>query len=106
MKALTKCKSEIDSQGRKVLRFTPTEWEALESKMDALEASHRELQTRVDGWLSANGLGGWIDDLRKSHKELVGALLYIQNHCQLYGAADAAREKADKALANAEKIAK
>jgi len=32
---------------------------------------------------------------------LAGALKFVQEHCQLYGAADAAREKIDAALRKA-----
>jgi hypothetical protein len=39
--------------------------------------------------------------LLASHKKLVDALRYVQDKCQLYGAADAAREKIDAALLEA-----
>ena len=94
MKALTKCKSEIDSQGRKVLRFTPTEWEALESKMDALEASHKELVEALRVVLGRlKEYGEWDD----------GCFYYNRTSCSEL---EMPMEKAETALANAEKIAK
>ena len=39
---------------------------------------------------------------RPLEDELLEALKFVQEHCQLYGAADAARELIDKAIAHAE----
>lgn len=36
------------------------------------------------------------------HAELLATLKFVNEHCQLYGAADAAREKIDAAIARAE----
>lgn len=59
---------------------------------------------QVDAALSGTDVTPSDADLKASHKELVEALKYINFHCQLYGAADQAREKVDAALANAAKL--
>ena len=43
------------------------------------------------------------DKLQADRKALLEALHFVQDHCTLYGASDAAREKIDAAIAQAEK---
>ena len=63
MKALTVFPSDVDSDGRKVLRFTPEEWAALEQKIDAVDSREKRLE---------NGLlfvRAWFNQLEDNTEE-------------------------------------
>lgn len=68
--------------------------------MTLIEFLEAELECRETSFKQ----GGYVIQARmalKQAKQLIGALDFVQNHCQLYGAADAARERIDAALQQA-----